>query len=159
MSHPQLEYIRSLRESASPEDFVALIDKLAKQRLNDVEVRIEAAFANDRVGNEKNAVKHYDAAWELGVPKEIEQEFLVGYGSTLRNVGRTEEAVEVLRTAADAYPTSAPIKVFFALTLHDCGDDRTAFALLMEALVMSMDNPADIKAYGPALKGYLQDMM
>ena len=67
-----------------------------------VRARIAAAFAADRIGDERAAIVHYDAAWALGVPEDVRRRFLVGYGSTLRNVGRADDAVALLSEAADS---------------------------------------------------------
>lgn len=67
-----------------------------------------AAYALDRLGDEHAAIRHYDAAWALGpasfaTPLD-ERRFLVGYGSTLRNVGRADDAVALLADAVACHP-------------------------------------------------------
>ena len=87
-----------------------LEDALADAARNpdDVEARIRAAYALDGAGHESAAVTHYDAAWALGVPADRRQRFVVGYGSTLRNVGRLEQSVALLAEASAADPDYAP---------------------------------------------------
>ena len=101
----------------------------------DVTARIAAAYACDRAGREREAVAHYDAAWALGVPPEARRRFLVGYGSTLRNVGRVDESVAILGEAVAADPDYAPFKVFLGLALHSAGQHAAAIATLLEAIL------------------------
>ena len=62
-----------------------------------VEALIEAAFAHDHAGRARDALRYYDRAYELGVPEARRRHFLVGYGSTLRAVGRADGADAVVR--------------------------------------------------------------
>jgi hypothetical protein len=80
------------------------------------------------------------------VPADRRRRFLVGYGSTLRNVGRVEESVAVLGDAAVADPDYAPFKVFLGLALHSSGEHAAAVATLLGALL-------DLHA-GGVLDGY-----
>ena len=41
---------------------------------------------------------------------------MLGFGSTLRNVGELEESEKVLREAVTRYPDDAALRVFLALT-------------------------------------------
>ncbi|HEY0252407.1 MAG TPA: tetratricopeptide repeat protein, partial [Kofleriaceae bacterium] len=88
-------------------DDLAEIKRTAVQRPHDVQAQMAAAYAHDRAGDEAAAIRYYDAAFALGIPSTEVRGFLVGYGSTLRNVGRADEAVAILAQAiADdpAYP-------------------------------------------------------
>ena len=88
--------LRALRQRGDHQDHLPAALALAARAPSDVEARIEAAFGLDRAGDEAAAVRHYDAAWQLGVPEPLRRRFVVGYGSTLRNVGRADEAVVLL---------------------------------------------------------------
>jgi Flp pilus assembly protein TadD len=119
----------------------------------DVSARIAAAYACDRAGREEEAIGHYDAAWELGVPEEQRRHFLVGYGSTLRNVGRIEEAVTRLGEALAVDPGYAPFKVFLGLALHSQGEHDAAVAILMDA-VLDVHGGARLDGYERAIASY-----
>jgi tetratricopeptide (TPR) repeat protein len=92
---------------------------------------MEAAYALDRKGDEHGAIRHYDEAYALGVPADEEKGFLVGYGSTLRNVGRVDDAVGVLARAVEKYPGYAPLAAFLSLALLDAGHPRAALAAML----------------------------
>ena len=119
----------------------------AEARPADVDARIAAAYACDRWGTEEDACVHYDAAWRLGVPDDQRRKFMLGYGSTLRNVGRIDESLEVLTQAAADYPDYPALPCFLALSLHSAGEHRAAIATLLSAIL-------DVAAPTRALDGY-----
>lgn len=96
-----------------------------------VEETIAEAYRHDREGREREAIRYYDEAWRMGVPEAMRRKFLVGYGSTLRNVHRADDAVGILAQAiADdpIYPAYAP---FLALALLDAGHPKAALATML----------------------------
>lgn len=119
---------------------------------NDVEAQVEAAYACDRIGDESDAIRFYDAAWELGVPDRMRQRFVVGYGSTLRNVGRQSESVEVLRKALSEHPDYVPYSAFLALSLHSEGNHAEGLAIALSALIEAA--PETLDGYDRALCEY-----
>jgi tetratricopeptide (TPR) repeat protein len=130
----------------------------AEDRPDDVGARIAAAYACDRAGDEKTAVVHYDAAFALGVPAVRRRGFLVGYGSTLRNVGRLEESLAILGEAVAADPDYAPFKVFLALALHSSGEPAAALATMMEA-VLAVAGGAPLDGYERAIAAYQRELI
>lgn|SRR5689334_3959511 len=97
----------------------------------DARQHLDAAYALDRAGDERGAIKHYDAAYALGVPADQDKKFLVGYGSTLRNVGRVDEAVAILAAAVEKYPDYPALAAFLALALASAGHPRPALATML----------------------------
>lgn len=114
---------------------------------------IEAAFANDRAGDEATAIRHYEEAHRLGVPEELRRRFTVGFGSTLRNVGRAEDAIHVLAEAVEADPQYPPYAAFLALALLDAGHPKAAVATLLGATLDAARADA-FDGYERALAGY-----
>jgi Tfp pilus assembly protein PilF len=122
----------------------------ARELPGDKAAQIAAAYACDRDGFEADAVLFYDAAYALGAR---DGEFLVGYGSTLKNVGRLDESLEIL-TQAEAEPSVARAsRAFRALTLHRAGASDAAIAILVR-LVAELDTPR----YRPALESYAEEL-
>ena len=124
----------------------------------DVEARMAAAYACDRVGREAEAVVHYDAAWALGVPADKRRGFLVGYGSTLRNVGRLDESVAILGEAVAADPDYTPFKVFLGLALHSYGHHAAATATLLAA-ILDLHGGARLDGFERAIGEYQQELV
>jgi hypothetical protein len=100
---------------------------------------IAAAYACDAEGRETDAVVHYDAAWRLGVPAEGRAQFLLGYGSTLRNVGRLDDSLAILRAATAEFPDDQAMRVFLALTLHSTGAHSEALATMFDVALALAD--------------------
>jgi predicted Zn-dependent protease len=99
--------------------------------MSEIDELIASAYAHDREGDERAAIKFYDAAYKLGVPADKRRRFLVGYGSTLRNVGRADEAVAILAQAIADDPGYPAYVAFLALALADAGHPKTALATML----------------------------
>lgn len=121
-----------------------------------VKEELAKAYALDREGREEEAVVHYDAAWRLGgpAPDEDRAGFLLGYGSTLRNVGRVDESLAVLDGALVEFPDDQALRCFRALALHSLGRHAEAMAAMLEvALALRAGSPA-IARYARAIQSY-----
>lgn len=123
-----------------------------------VEEEIALAFAHDREGREREAIKHYDRAYQRGVPDALRRKFLVGYGSTLRNVGRAEEAIALLAEAAAADPGYPAFAAFLALALMDGGHPRAALAAMLGCALDAVP-PELWDGYDRALAAYQQELL
>ena len=137
---------------SDPSDAIAR----ANQRPEDVAAQIDAAYACDRLGDEAAAVRFYDAAWRLRLPADADHiGFMLGYGSTLKNVGRLSESVSILRQAIALEPSHRGLRLFLALTLERMGRSREALA---EAIAVALTFTAaapDIGQYSRALSEYV----
>jgi tetratricopeptide (TPR) repeat protein len=139
------------------------IDELrarADRNPGDVAAQIAAAYACDREGLEGDAVGYYDAAHALGVTEQRER-FLVGYGSTLRNVGRLDDSLAILDAAIAELPRYCALRLFRALTLHSLGRSAEAVASVIEiAIEIAMDAaPESLDGYDRALREYVAELI
>jgi len=125
---------------------------------DDVEAQIAAAYGCDRVGLEHDAIKYYERAWALGVPEEQRKGFAVGFGSTLRNVGRADEAVAILADAITAYPDYAALRAFLALALFSAGHPRAALAAML-GVALDAARAGAFDGYELALTEYHQELL
>ena len=117
-----------------------------------------AAYALDREGREAEAAERYDAAFRLGGPSSDRAGFLLGYGSTLRNVGRLDESLAVLRAATAEFPDDQALRCFLALTLHDVGRHGEALVTLLDvALALRAGSPS-LGRYARALGAYRDEL-
>ncbi|WP_375772591.1 tetratricopeptide repeat protein [Archangium gephyra] len=130
----------------------------AHARPLDARAQIAAAYACDRDGVEEEAVVFYDAAWKLGVPSEQRAEFLIGYGSTLKNVGRLDESLRILGQAITdgAFPSAA--RAFLALTLQASGRSPEAIAELLSLLLEVGAQDAGLIRYRRSLAWYADQL-
>ena len=153
-----LQRLRDERARRSDADYLALVLERSEAEPDNVAVRIEAAYACDRSSRELEAIVHYDAAWRLGVPDPEQESFLVGYGSTLRNVGRTGEAVMLLRNAVATHAESAPLKLFLALAYHSAGENARALATMLDG-VLEIARGRPLDGYERALAFYQRELL
>lgn len=94
----------------------------------------EQACAFDSTGHPDRAVPLYREALNAGLTDVRRRRAVIQLASSLRNVGHTDEALELLqvelrRPHDDLHPA---VRVFLALTLSDLGRDREA---LQQALL------------------------
>ena len=125
---------------------------------NDVMAHIRAAYICDRLGRNKQAIKNYDAAWNLGIPKRMRCEFFIGYGSTLRNVGRFSDSVKILTIASKEFPRNRAIRVFLAFSLYSSKRYQEAMTTLLDVVIALDSHAIDLKQYNRAIKYYRNDL-
>lgn len=151
----ELEGLSALRLAGDHDEHLAAAQALAARYPSEVAARIEAAFALDRAGDEAAAARHYDAAWQLGVPADRRRRFVVGYSSTLRNVGRAEEAVVILTEEVARDPDYPPFAAFLALALHSSGHPGAALAAMLGCVLeVAERSKLDTGGAGHPLDGY-----
>lgn len=97
---------------------------------------------------------YYDAAAALGVPDGEHEEFAIGYGSTLRNVGRVDEAVAVLGALVAAQPDHHAAQCFYALALHAAARPTEAIAQLLATTVRLHAASPSLARYRDVLLAY-----
>lgn len=147
--------VRALRHAGKHEEHLAAARTLVLEHPDDAGVHAEAAYAHDRNGLERQAIMHYDEAYRIGVPAEERRQFLVGYGSTLRNVGRVDDAVAILARAVAEDPDYAPFAAFLALALLAAGQPRVAVATLVGIVL----EHAPLDGYERALTEYHRELL
>lgn len=95
----------------------------------------ELAGMYDSMGFESEAGAEYERALELGLDDARHAQLAVQYGSTLRNLGRVDEAIAVLRAAPTHESTGAAPRVVLALALHSAGRTDEALRVAIEAQI------------------------
>jgi tetratricopeptide (TPR) repeat protein len=125
---------------------------------DDVAAQIAAAYEHDRRGDEAGAIRFYDRAWQLGVPAAERRGFLVGYGSTLRNVGRVDDAVAILAQAVRDDPAYPPLQAFLALALFSAGHPQAALAAML-GVALDVARPDAFDRYARALGEYHRELL
>ena len=125
---------------------------------DDPRAHFELAGAFDSQGYAEEAVGPYRRAMALGLAGDDVPRWYVQFGSTLRNVGETDEAVQVLTEGRARFPDDAAIQIFQALALHSAGRDRTALVALLDLVVSAADAPLDLRHYRRAIGAYTDDL-
>ncbi|WP_062464864.1 tetratricopeptide repeat protein [Demequina soli] len=115
----------------------------------------ELGGAYDSGGHEAEAHERYAAATAAGldsVDPDRAAQMVVQHASTLRNLGRIDDAIAMLE-AAPAHPaTGAAPRVFLALALHSAGRHDEALRVAIEAIEPSLPRyHRSVRAYAAVL--------
>ncbi|WP_137991573.1 tetratricopeptide repeat protein [Streptomyces vilmorinianum] len=150
-----------LRERGRQEEARARLVELAARYPDDAEVAYQTAWAHDVLGLEAEAVPFYgralDAAAGDGLSPEDRKGALLGLGSTLRILGRYEEAVTTLRGAAEEFPEDGALRTFLAMALFNTGEHHESARLLLRLLAATSDDPS-VRRYRRAIEHYAEDL-
>ncbi len=96
----------------------------------------ELAGSWDSTGRADKAIPIYQNALDVGLPETKRRQAVIQLASSMRNVGRFDEALELLRgeptDAADGLDDA--VIAFRALVMSDVGQTREALADSLEAL-------------------------
>jgi len=126
-------------DSLSRDDGIAAMRELAEAcPVADGRAAFELAGMYDSMGLEVEAGEEYERARELGLDEARHAQLAVQYGSTLRNLGRFDEAIAVLRAAPVHESTGSAPRIMLALTLHSAGDADAALRVAIEAQIESL---------------------
>jgi hypothetical protein len=113
---------------------------------------LERAFELDSGGDEHGAVVEYESALEAGVSDDLLAKALLGYGSTLRNVGRNDDSVRVLEDAVRRFPEHQALPVFLSFSLWTAGRRGEALAVLARRLGEGSGYERSIGAYADEIQ-------
>lgn len=153
----KLERVRDLREEA-PDAYLDAVLKLAKGHPSNVEVRLEAAYALDSLGEQADAIVHYDAAYELGVDAG-DMDFPLSYGAILRALGRFDLALAILGEATIRFPDYVPLRIVLALCLHSAGHTDAGLATMLEVVLQLGSGDDALDGYEESLAQLQQDLL
>lgn len=98
----------------------------------------ELAGMFDSMGFEAQASEEYERALKRGLDDARHAQLAVQYGSTLRNLGRLDEAIAVLSAAPVHESTGSAPRVVLALALHSAGRKDEALRVAIEAHVPAL---------------------
>ncbi|KXP04229.1 tetratricopeptide repeat protein [Tsukamurella pseudospumae] len=140
-------------DSLDRDDGVAAMRDLSEAcPATDGRAAFELAGMYDSMGFEAEAGAEYERALTLGLDESRHAQLAVQYGSTLRNLGRIDEAIAVLRAAPTHESTGSAPRVLLALALHSAGRTDEALRVAIEAQVDALPRyQRSIRAYAAAL--------
>lgn len=114
----------------------------------------ERTAACDREGLEEEA---NEAALRLGLAEDLVPGAMLGLGSSLRNVGRHDEAVELLTDACARYPDDAALALFRSLAVASAGRCEEAFASVFRLAATRID-ASEVERHRRALDEYAAEL-
>jgi len=144
-------------DSLSDSEVIEAIDALAAERpQGDARAAFESAGARDSAGLETEAEALYRTALAAGLDDEHRPQAVIQLASTLCNLGRTAESVDLLeQQLADdaARPYADATAAFLALALASSGEPRRATAVALRALVPHLPRyHRSVRAYADELE-------
>ncbi|QHF24866.1 tetratricopeptide repeat protein [Rathayibacter sp. VKM Ac-2804] len=98
----------------------------------------ELGGALDSAGHEAEAAEEYERAVASGLDGERLARLSIQYASTLRNLGRIDEAIALLSETEPHPSIGAARQVFLALALHSAGRTDEALRTALEALAPAL---------------------
>ncbi|MFD0019665.1 tetratricopeptide repeat protein [Streptomyces sp. NPDC058382] len=142
-----------LRERKDPRAHERLLS-LAARYPQDSVIAYQTAWSHDSLGLEEEAVPFYERALAgPGLCAEDRHGAFLGLGSTLRVLGRYEEARAVLGRGLEEYADDASLLTFLAMTLYNVGESREAVRTLLLVTAATGADPR-LQAYRPAIEHY-----
>ena len=144
-------------DAMTDEQRIAEIDALAGQRPADDAVALfERAGARDSAGHEAAAEPLYRAALEAGLDEELRPQAVIQLASTLRNLGKLDEALRLLQDEYEGAPDS-PMRdaaaAFYALALVSAGDAVRGASIALTALAPHLPRyTRSVSAYARELR-------
>ena len=151
------ERIAALHDDAEvgDDDRIARMRILAEAAPHPALGAFELGGALDSAGREAEADAQYSAATSAGLdavdPARAAQ-LVVQHASTLRNLGRVDEAIAMLRNAPPHEATGSAPAVFLALALHSAGRSVEALRIVIEAIEPTLPRyHRSVRAYAAEL--------
>lgn len=139
-----------------PSEVVRRIDALAGEKPADDAVALfERAGARDSAGREEEAEPLYRRALAQGLDDDRRTQATIQLASTIRNLGKTAEALEMLRAEYEREPRGPlhdAAAAFYALALVSSGEPRRAASIALQALAPHLPR------YTRSVTGYAREI-
>ncbi|WP_031421907.1 tetratricopeptide repeat protein [Exiguobacterium sp. NG55] len=146
-----------LREEGQLEQAKQLFLSLLGKDEKNPRLHAYCAWCYDSLGEERQAVPHYERAIRLGLTGEELAESYLGLGSTYRALGRYVEAEQLFKEAIEQFPNHGALKVFQAMTHYNVGRHKEAMGTLLE-LLASPKADESIARYRRAIAFYARNL-
>ena len=141
----------------SDEERIGLIDALAAERPEDDAVALfERAGARDSAGWELEAEPLYRQALARGLDEDRRVQAVIQLASTIRNLGKVDESLALLRTEYERGTDAAlhdATAAFYALALVSSGDAVHAASVALQALAPHLPR------YTRSVSGYARELL
>jgi tetratricopeptide (TPR) repeat protein len=151
----RLAHLWGTMDDNDPDDFLAKMKALVSELPSDSAIGMfELAGANDSTGHPEKAAPLYRQALAAGLSGSRRRQAVIQLASTLRNLGRPEESLDLLRAEREAGSDELDDAViaFMALALVDAGREKEAVAMTVSALARHLTR------YNRSLANYAKDL-
>ena len=150
-----------MSESESVQRELMLLRERAEAAPGDARAWYELGGALDSAGYEAEAIVAYERVFDLGIEHlaEVDRpQLFVQTGSTLRNLGRLDEARALLEEGRARFPDFQALGVFLALVEISDGKLQRAIDLLFDALLNQHENDGSIRRFHRSLRWYADNL-
>lgn len=148
---PELDAIVGARHGGRADHVLDLLRKLDARFPNVAEIHYQLAWTLDTAGKATDALPHYEKAVALGLEPNEHANALIGLATTLRALGQSGRAAEVLRSGQVQFPDNREFDIFLSLALHDLGEHTEALRLALLTLCDTTED-SGLTAYQRALR-------
>jgi cyanophycin synthetase len=155
--HEAEDELTRLWDLDDPQERVVRAAGLYAAHPGDARIAFELAGAHDSAGHEADAVPLYEEALRLGLREPLRHRAQLQLASSLRNLGRPDEALGVVADVSARHPESLGVAAFRALVEHDAGHPTAALRELLCTVVATSTDP-DVERYRRALTAYAEEL-
>ncbi len=142
-------------DDCDPDDFLSKMQALTAELSPDNAIGMfELGSANDSTGHEEEAASLYQRALSAGLTGLRRRRAVIQLASTLRNLGRPQDSVSLLRIEQKAASDELDDAViaFMALALVDLKKEKEAVAIAVSALSRHLTR------YNRSLENYAKEL-
>ncbi|EWT01796.1 Mur ligase [Intrasporangium oryzae NRRL B-24470] len=136
---------------------IAAAQRLVDQHPGDPRLLHELAGTKDSAGDEQGAIGLYEAALAAGLKEPHRHRAQIQLASSLRVVGRPEDAAALIARVLESRPHNTAALVLRALVQADLGQERQAVADLIRATLEGTTD-TETQAYRRALRAYADEL-
>ena len=136
-------------------EFVVLMDRLVAELPPGSAIGLfERGCALDSTGHSDLAIPLYKAALDAGLVGVRRRRAVIQMASSLRNIGKAQDAVALLRAELEGEPDAltGAVRAFLALALVEVGREREAVGVALTALSEYLPR------YNKSLARYAQEL-
>lgn len=118
---------------------------------------LHMAWSYDNEGKEQNAALHYERALQGTLPESDRFDAMFGLASTLRCLGKYDQALDYFKQTITEYPDAIEVQPFYAMCLYNLGRAHEAVSILLKLLLSTTDS-GEIRQYQRAISLYAEDL-
>lgn len=147
----------ALERAEKYDEAIAHFEQVVTQFPDDPRAYFEYGGAFDCAGREAEAIPQYERALAMGLSGDDLPRIYVQLGSSLRNVGRLEDAIRLLTEGCERFPEQPSLRLFRAFALFSAGRYKDVSLDLMELVIQHAQTP-DMHMYRRAIRFYTDEL-